>query len=101
MSTLDMAHTRAQFPTLAQPQVYFDNAGGSQILGAAADSVRDYLVTNNVQLGATYKAGEQSTEAYSKGLQAGARYIGAGVDEIGASSSCLSSLLARRATVMD
>ena len=83
MPSLDIQATRKQFPALAQPQVYFDNAGGSQILGITADSIRDYLYTHNVQLGATYKAGEQSTEAYDKGLKAGAEYINANVDEIG------------------
>lgn len=89
MTSLDISTVREQFPALSQPQVYFDNAGGSQILGSAADSIRDYLYTHNVQLGATYKAGEQSTEAYNKGLEAGARYINASVDEIGMLSSQL------------
>lgn len=83
MTSFDISTVRKQFPALSQPQVYFDNAGGSQILGSAADSIRNYLYTHNVQLGATYKAGEQSTEAYSKGLEAGAQYINAAVDEIG------------------
>lgn len=85
MAALDITAVRRQFPALDQPQVYFDNAGGSQILRSAADSIKDYLYTHNVQLGATYKAGEQSTEAYTNGLKAGAEYINASVDEIGKS----------------
>lgn len=83
MASISVEAVRKHFPALAQPQVYFDNAGGSQILGTAADSIRDYLYTHNVQLGATYKAGEQSTEAYSKGLAAAAEYINAKPNEIG------------------
>lgn len=46
-------------------------------------SIRDYLYTNNVQLGATYKAGTQSTEAYNAGVKAAADYVNASPDEIG------------------
>jgi selenocysteine lyase/cysteine desulfurase len=35
---IDMKALRAKFPALQQKQVFLDNAGGSQILGAAADS---------------------------------------------------------------
>lgn len=51
---LDVAYARAQFPALAGDWVFMDNAGGSQILGSVVDRIRDYLVTSNVQLGATY-----------------------------------------------
>lgn len=37
-SQIDMKALRAKFPALQQKQVFLDNAGGSQILGAAADS---------------------------------------------------------------
>ena len=41
---------RKQFPALGQPQVFFDNAGGTQILGSVADScvnktIPAYLLT--------------------------------------------------------
>jgi selenocysteine lyase/cysteine desulfurase len=35
---LDVEAVRAQFPALQSDQVYLDNAGGSQILGAAVDA---------------------------------------------------------------
>jgi len=37
-SNFDVTAVRKQFPALDRGQVYFDNAGGSQILGDAADS---------------------------------------------------------------
>ncbi|KAI9148673.1 Aminotransferase-like protein FGM3 [Paramyrothecium foliicola] len=90
-SSFDINALRAKFPALGQSQVYLDNAGGSQILGAVADAIRDYLITSNVQLGASYKVGRQSTAAVDAGFQAGARYINASKDEIvfGASTTQL------------
>jgi cysteine desulfurase family protein (TIGR01976 family) len=81
-SHFDIQAVRAKFPALAQDQVFLDNAGGSQILGAAADAIRDYLVNTNVQLGASYRVGRLSTAAYDDGFSAGARYINAAKDEV-------------------
>jgi len=38
MTTFDVQGVREHFPALKQPQVFLDNAGGSQILGDVADS---------------------------------------------------------------
>jgi selenocysteine lyase/cysteine desulfurase len=38
-STFDVKAARQQFPSLQQKQVYFDNAGGSQVLGSVIDSL--------------------------------------------------------------
>jgi len=38
MSSFDIASARERFPALKQPQVFFDNAGGSQVLGTVIDS---------------------------------------------------------------
>ena len=35
---IDETLTRAKFPALKQPQVFIDNAGGSQVLGTVIDS---------------------------------------------------------------
>jgi selenocysteine lyase/cysteine desulfurase len=35
---LDMESVRARFPALGKQQVFFDNAGGSQILGTAIEA---------------------------------------------------------------
>ncbi|KAF5635764.1 selenocysteine lyase [Fusarium sp. NRRL 52700] len=90
-SQLDIKALRAKFPALQQDQVFLDNAGGSQILGAAADSIRDYLITSNVQMGASYSVGKLSATKVNKGYEAAARYINALPDEIvyGASSTQL------------
>ncbi|KAL6917214.1 hypothetical protein ACHAPO_005982 [Fusarium lateritium] len=87
----DIEALRAQFPALQQKQVFLDNAGGSQILGAAADSIRDYLITSNVQMGGSYDASQTAAKKVNKGYEAGSRYINALPDEIvyGASSTQL------------
>ena len=36
--SFDVAAARARFPALQRDQVYFDNAGGSQVLGDVIDS---------------------------------------------------------------
>ncbi|KAF6814567.1 aminotransferase class-V [Colletotrichum sojae] len=88
---VDIAAVRVQFPALAQGQVFFDNAGGSQTLGTVIDSIRDYLSQSNVQLGASYRVGQRSTALYNEGYEAGAKYINASPDEIvfGASTTQL------------
>ncbi|KAJ4255978.1 hypothetical protein NW762_009052 [Fusarium torreyae] len=88
---LDVAALRAKFPALQQDQVFLDNAGGSQVLGAAVDRIRDYLITSNVQLGASYQVGQQATARYSEGHQTGSRYINSSPEEIvfGASTTQL------------
>lgn len=37
-SHFDVQSAREHFPGLDSPQVYFDNAGGSQVLGEVVDS---------------------------------------------------------------
>lgn len=87
---MDIKAVRGGFPALAKEQVFFDNAGGSQVLGTVIDScvcaprgvrkgekawgcqgfangpllcsIRDYLMNSNVQLGATYETGKKANE---------------------------------------
>lgn len=88
---MDVQKVRANFPALSQDQVFFDNAGGSQVLGTVVDSIRDYLINSNVQLGATYDVGKKATSRYEDGYQAAAKYINASREEIvlGASTTQL------------
>lgn len=84
---LDLDVVRARFPALASGFVFFDNAGGSQTLGSVADRVRDYLVTNNVQLGASYAVSRASTERVEAGVAAAAALVGASPGEVVLGSS--------------
>ncbi|KAI0408914.1 aminotransferase class-V [Xylaria palmicola] len=87
MSNFDIQTVRSQFPALAEPQVFFDNAGGSQALGTVIEAIRDYLLRTNVQLGASYKTSRLATERYEKGFAAGAQYVHAEPSEIAFSAS--------------
>lgn len=88
---LPVAQVRKRFPALQQDQVYFDNAGGSQTLDTSIEEIRNYLLNNNVQLGASYAVGQKSTGRYEAAFKAGAEYVNANVDEItyGASTTQL------------
>jgi cysteine desulfurase family protein (TIGR01976 family) len=77
MTTLDMERVRAAFPALAGEWAFFDNAGGSQVLGAVADRVRDYLITTSVQTGASYAVSQQAGDRLAQARAAIARLINA------------------------
>jgi cysteine desulfurase family protein (TIGR01976 family) len=74
---LDPQAVRTAFPALAGDRIFLDNAGGSQTLGTVADRVRDYLLTTNVQLGATYEASRRAEERVRSGERAMARLVNA------------------------
>lgn len=71
----DIAAVRASFPSLSTPQVFFDNAGGSQVLSSVIDSVAAHYATANVQLGGTYTTGRRATEAYSAAYASAAEFL--------------------------
>lgn len=60
-TSFDLTYARAQFPSLSSGFAFLDNAGGSQILGRVVDRIRDYLLTTNVQHGASYSVSQQAT----------------------------------------
>jgi cysteine desulfurase family protein (TIGR01976 family) len=59
---LDLDYVRSQFPALTDGFAYFDNAGGSLVLGNVAERVRDYLLTTSVQIGASYPQSQRAAE---------------------------------------
>ena len=60
---LDMDFVEGQFPALKnRDYVYFDNAGGSLVLGGVVQRVSDYLMTSSVQHGATYSKSRIASE---------------------------------------
>lgn len=79
---LDITRVRRQFPALARDQVFFDNAGGSQVLQSVIDSISSYLLGSNVQLGASYKTAVDATTSYNHGFEAVASYINATPSDI-------------------
>lgn len=75
--TLDLDFVRRQFPALAGEWVYLDNAGGSQTLRRVVDRIGDFLLTTNVQTGASYAPSVAATERVSQSRRALARLINA------------------------
>ena len=95
---LDLDFARSRFPALAGDWIYLDNAGGSQTLGAVADAVRDYLLTANVQHGASYEPSRRAVVAVAAGQAAAAELAGAadpGEILLGPSTTALMQNLAR------
>ena len=98
---LDMDFVRRQFPALSGDWVFMDNAGGSQVLSRVADRISDYLLTSNVQTGATYAPSQRSTERVREARNAFARYLNAadaGEIVMGASTTMLIRVLSEAMT---
>ncbi|KIJ16244.1 hypothetical protein PAXINDRAFT_168763 [Paxillus involutus ATCC 200175] len=84
MGGLDIDKVRASFPSLQSGYIYADNAGGSQTAQQVIDHIVDYLSNTNVQLGADYSVGVQSTKRVADGSVAAAVLFNAGsTDEVG------------------
>jgi selenocysteine lyase/cysteine desulfurase len=65
--SFDSDYVRSQFPALNGDWIFFDNAGGSQTLRRVVDRIGEFLLSSNVQLGASYAvsvaAGERLLQA--------------------------------------
>ena len=98
---LDVAWVRAQFPALAGDWVFMDNAGGSQVLGGVVDRIRDYLLTTNVQHGASYAVSQAAAARVQEAQVRTAELLNAERPEeivMGPTSTLLLQLLARAMT---
>ena len=80
-ATLDLARIRSEFPALASDTVFLDNAGGSQVLARVADRIRQYLLHDNVQLGASYLASQQAGDRVLTARRAMADFVNAVHDD--------------------
>ncbi|KAJ8475319.1 hypothetical protein ONZ45_g15652 [Pleurotus djamor] len=69
MASLDIDKVRSNFPSLKSGYIFADNAGGSQVTKDVVDRISDYLLNTNVQLGADYSIGVQSTTRVNKGIE--------------------------------
>ena len=95
---LDLNYVRAQFPALNTGEwTYFDNAGGSQVLGSVASRVADYLLTSSVQTGASYGISTLASTRLHEARSKIARFINASRPEevvLGPSTTILMRFLA-------
>ncbi|MGZ3441353.1 MAG: aminotransferase class V-fold PLP-dependent enzyme [Polyangia bacterium] len=79
---LDLAAVRVQFPALSGEWAFFDNAGGSQILGSAIERVVEFYRTSMVQLGGSYAVSQLANERVVDGRRALARWMGCDDGEV-------------------
>ncbi|KAJ8516525.1 hypothetical protein ONZ45_g6157 [Pleurotus djamor] len=69
MASLDIDKVRSNFPSLKSGYIFADNAGGSQVTKDVVDRISDYLLSTNVQPGADYSVGVQTTSRVNKGIE--------------------------------
>lgn len=74
---LDMEFVRAQFPGLNNGWVFFDNAGGSQILKGAVERINAFLYERNAQIGGSYEVSQKAAEALLASREAGRLLVNA------------------------
>ncbi len=76
-TSLSLEFVRQQFPSLAGDWTFFDNAGGSQTLKGVVARISEYLLTSDVQLGASYAVSQLASDRVTKAAQAMATLINA------------------------
>ena len=94
---LDMDYVRSQFPALSGDWVFFDNAGGSQILEPAVNRIVEFLYERNVQTGGSYAVSQAAAEGLLKGRLAAQDLVNAARPEeivFGPTTSALMQTLA-------
>lgn len=94
---LDMGFVHSHFPGLSAPWVFFDNAGGSQIVKGAVDRISEFLIERNVQIGGSYAVSQAAAEALMQGRQAAQVLVNAARPEeivFGGSTTSLMQVLA-------
>ncbi len=95
---LNLDFVRSKFPALESDWVFFDNGGGSQILQPVLDRISEYLLTSNVQHGASYSISQLAGERLRIAQQAMATLINAEDPAeivMGGSTTALLQMLAR------
>ncbi len=76
-TSLQLDFVRQQFPSLTGDWTFFDNAGGSQTLKQVVDRISEYLLTSDVQLGASYAVSQLAGDRVAKAALAMATLINA------------------------
>jgi len=76
-SSFPINFVRQQFPSLAGDWTFFDNAGGSQTLKQVVERISEYLLTSDVQLGASYAISQLAGDRVAKAAQGMATLINA------------------------
>ncbi|MBD2386081.1 cysteine desulfurase-like protein [Cylindrospermum sp. FACHB-282] len=94
---LNIDKVREYFPALAGEWIFFDNAGGSQTLKKVVDRISEYLLTSDVQLGASYAVSQLAGERVSLAARGMATLINASSPQevvMGSSTTMMLKILA-------
>jgi len=74
---LNLDKVRQYFPALAGEWTFFDNAGGSQTLKKVVDRISQFLLSSDVQLGASYAVSQLAGERLALATRGMATFINA------------------------
>ncbi|WP_414517342.1 cysteine desulfurase-like protein [Nostoc sp. PCC 9305] len=74
---LNLDKVRQYFPALAGEWTFFDNAGGSQTLKKVVDRISEFLLSSDVQLGASYGTSQLAGERLALATRRMATFINA------------------------
>ncbi len=74
---LNVDKVRHYFPGLASEWTFFDNAGGSQTLKKVVDRISEFLLSSDVQLGASYGVSQLAGERLTLATRGMATFINA------------------------
>ncbi len=75
--TLDAERIRRSFPALQADAVYFDNPGGTQIVAAALDRMRGYLIDTNANQGGAFATSRASDAIVQQARESAAAFLNA------------------------
>ncbi len=84
---LDLAHIRAQFPSLAQtanghPAIFLDGPGGTQVPQRVIDAISHYLSRDNANSGGNYETARRTDQMLLDARHAMADFLGCDWDEV-------------------
>ncbi|MEA5601223.1 cysteine desulfurase-like protein [Nostoc sp. UHCC 0252] len=74
---LNLDKVRQYFPALAGEWTFFDNAGGSQTLKKVVDRISEFLLSSDVQLGASYAVSQLAGERLALATRGMATFVNA------------------------
>ena len=93
----DRETIRSWFPALASEFAFLENAGGSQVPRVVADAIRDYMLSDYVQLGAGYSQSIRATASVADAhafIELSMNATGIGKVVLGNSTTALLHILA-------
>lgn len=77
MMPLDLNFVRSHFPSLNNEWIFFDNAGGAQVPESVISRITEYLLSCNVQHGASYLTSREAVNRIDVALHAFSDFINA------------------------